>query len=559
MLRARPETSGDPAPTDSPQDDPHETLWQATKGFVLEEGPWWGGSFAIHVVLLSALALLGSMAPTTTDAPQIEFRGAIPDVAAGPADDFDRPVVPDEPVKYEKDEPPVVANFEKFDFKKSPQLGLETRHPGDGGSPRGNDDVKTSPVVDRTAMLAGQPGMSALAIGPGPGHLHGGSNPFGDDKGDGGGLGPYKRRGKPGRPYFPLIERRVAAALNWFVRHQLPDGSWSLQGYTTRCRDATCSGPGAAQADTAATAMAVLPFLATGATHKSKGLYQKTIADGLDWLVRQQKPDGDLRGGSTMYAHGLATIALCEAYGMTGDHKKGAAAQLAVDFLEAAQNKHTGGWRYQPGDEGDLSVAGWQIMALKSAQMAGLKVDGGAFQRARDYLQATSAGQGGSASGSAGRGRVAYQPGSPPSKTMTSVGLLCSQYLGASRDDPVLCDGTAYLMANLPEASRPDLYYWYYATQVLHNQPGPEWDVWNRRVRDLLVESQQREGCAAGSWDPRLPAPDPWGAQGGRLMMTSLATLTLEVYFRYIPLYKLDAGRGGEGRAGEEKENTKAL
>ena len=93
---------------------------------------------------------------------------------------------------------------------------------------------------------------------------------------------------------------------------------------------------------------------------------------------------------------------------------------------------------------------------------------------------------------------------------MTSVGLLCSQYLGAGRDDPVISDGTAYLMANLPEASRPDLYYWYYATQVLHNQPGPEWDVWNRRVRDLLVESAAR-WLRRRSLGPAAPPPDPWG------------------------------------------------
>ena len=76
-----------------------------------------------------------------------------------------------------------------------------------------------------------------------------------------------------------------------------------------------------------------------------------------------------------MYAHALATMALCEAFGMTGDQRVGAAAQAAVDFIAAAQNRQTGGWRYHPGEEGDTSVMGWQIMALKSARLAGLKVD----------------------------------------------------------------------------------------------------------------------------------------------------------------------------------------
>ena len=342
-------------------------------------------------------------------------------------------------------------------------------------------------------------------------------------------------------------ESSVALALNWLARHQSSDGSWSLQNYTEHCRDKTCSGPGGARADTAATSLALLPFLAAGDTHKAKGKYQKTVADGLAWLVSQQKPDGDLRGGATMYAHGLAAITLSEAYGMTGDRRIGQAAQRTIDFLQAAQNRHTGGWRYQPGEEGDLSVSGWQIMALKSAEMAGLSVDAGAFQRAREYLAATSAGQGGSAAASAGRGQFAYQPGAAPNLSMTAVGLLCSQYLGTQRNDPLMTDGTARLMANLPDESRRDLYFWYYATQVMHNQPGTDWDAWNRRIRNLLVASQERAGCAAGSWDPRRPSPDPWGAQGGRLMTTCLATLTLEVYYRYIPLYKF----GQEGRAGE--------
>ena len=93
-------------------------------------------------------------------------------------------------------------------------------------------------------------------------------------------------------------------------------------------RAARCSGPGSAQSDTAATGMALLPFLAAGQTHKSKGPYQQTITKGLAWLMKQQRADGDLAGNSPfpMYSHGLATLALCEAYGMTHDEHVGLAA-----------------------------------------------------------------------------------------------------------------------------------------------------------------------------------------------------------------------------------------
>ena len=74
----------------------------------------------------------------------------------------------------------------------------------------------------------------------------------------------------------------------------------------------------------------------------------------------------------------------------------------------------------------------------------------------------------------------------------------------------------------------------------MHNQPGPQWDTWNRKMRRILIDTQCKEGCAAGSWDPAKPTKDIWGDAGGRLMVTSLSALTLEVYYRYLPLYKLD-------------------
>jgi hypothetical protein len=175
--------------------------------------------------------------------------------------------------------------------------------------------------------------------------------------------------------------------------------------------------------------------------------------------------------------------------------------------------------------------------------MAGMQVRPASLDRAKAYLRAVASGGTSSAATSAsgrGSGCFAYQPGNATTPAMTSVGLLCSQYLGVERSDPAMVEGTAYLMRHSPEATARDLYYWYYATQVMHNQPGSDWDAWNHKIRRILIESQNREGCAAGSWDPKQPSSDPWGVHGGRLMMTSLATLTLEVYYRYLPLYKLD-------------------
>jgi hypothetical protein len=187
-------------------------------------------------------------------------------------------------------------------------------------------------------------------------------------------------------------------------------------------------------------------------------------------------------------------------------------------------------------------------MALKSAQMAGLRVNPKCFDGARKWLKAASAGSG---------GQFSYTPRTAPTPSMTAVGLLCSQYLGVKRSDPILGEGTGILMRNLPDNNARDVYYWYYATQVMHNVSGPDWDAWNRKLLQTLLESQCTQGCARGSWDPDKPTSDRWGSQGGRLMVTSLATLSLEVYYHYLPLYKLRAEEPAKPGAGGAKPAAK--
>jgi hypothetical protein len=344
-------------------------------------------------------------------------------------------------------------------------------------------------------------------------------------------------------------ERAVAAALDWLARHQFDDGHWAVD-HRPRCRDGTCTGGGThPDRPVAMTALGVLPFLGAGETHMSKGRYQHVVRKGLEYLMRNQQANGDLTGvaappgavvvgagnASMMYHQGLGALALCEAYGMTKDSVVGRRAQLALDFIQSAQHSE-GGWRYTPGTPGDLSVSGWQIMALKSGQMSGLSVSPTVLEKAGYFLKKTSKGNYG--------GLFAYMQNNSPTPSMTAVGLLCSQYLGVQRTDPLMAEGVAYMMANPPEAPTRVLYYWYYATQVLHNVPGPEWDQWNRKMRRALIETQSWQGCSLGSWDPQAP-PETHIITAGRMMTTSLAVLTLEVYYRYLPLYKLDSGAAG--------------
>ena len=236
--------------------------------------------------------------------------------------------------------------------------------------------------------------------------------------------------------------------------------------------------------------MGLLPFLAAGQTHKSKGPYKEHIRKDLEWLIQHQQPDGNLAKGSSqmMYGHGLAAIALSETYGLTGDVRVGLAAQKAVNFIVAAQNTTDGGWRYNPKDPGDTCVLGWQLTALKSAQMAGLNVGRDVFANAGKYLDSVAIRDG---------TEYGYQSRAASSPTMTAVGLLGRQYLGAKRDSPMLTGGMKYLMDRLPDENLPNIYYWYYGTQVIHNMDGNGWDTWNHKIRDLLVRTQVRDSTCA--------------------------------------------------------------
>jgi len=322
-------------------------------------------------------------------------------------------------------------------------------------------------------------------------------------------------------------EAAVDRALKWIANHQMPDGGWSFDVAKCPSCNGQCthSGTGKAGDRCAATAMALLPFLGRGYTH-TEGPYKKQVEGGLGFLVKLAvKGNGQVYDGSgSLYSQGLAGIALSEAYAMSQDSRLATPTQAALNFIMNAQDPNGGGWRYSPRQPGDTSAVGWQIMALKSGNMAYLQVNPLTVKKAVEFLDSVQADSG------AGYGYTG--PGNAPGTS--AVGLLCRMYLGWKKDHPGLQEGATRLAKVGPTN---DLYYDYYATQIMHHMEGDMWISWNDKMKGMLLKAQSNKDHEAGSWYQGVEGGH--GAHAaGRLYCTSLAAMILEVYYRHLPIYR---------------------
>ncbi|MDO4586882.1 MAG: hypothetical protein Q4C95_06230 [Planctomycetia bacterium] len=401
-------------------------------------------------------------------------------------------------------------------------------------------------------------------------------------------------KGIPGREGDTTKESEdaVERGLSWLAAHQWPDGSWAFDlnsqdrtGQTIFC-DCINSKQNIKHHEsyrgelhpsrTAATALALLPFLGAGYTHQKENKYRQVVNAGLDFLKYQlvETDAGfDFRSdwaGQGMYIQGITTLTLCEAYEMTGDESLRSYAQGAIRFIESAQ-RDDGGWRYHIPTEnqefykdatGDTTITGWQMMALKSAISAGLDVQPSTLYRVSDFLELVQVKDG---------SQYKYIPSTNETEdklwSTTAVGLLIRLYLGWNRQYPAFRKGIDYLTQWLQESNRDwldvqngktsnkrkmlidpanqalihNLYFSYYAILVLHLSDSSEWHPSFAKMREFLIQTQSRglpgdllKGHSeSGSW----LFSDIYLNDGGRLLYTVLALLILETPYRYLPMY----------------------
>ncbi|MEX0678842.1 MAG: hypothetical protein WD063_17325 [Pirellulales bacterium] len=332
-------------------------------------------------------------------------------------------------------------------------------------------------------------------------------------------------------------EAAVSAALRWLAANQSANGRWDARrlgggGLAADGLDRQAAG---ASADTGLTGLALLAFLASGHTHL-EGAHRDTVRRGLEFLLASQDATGNLGATNNvyerMYCHAMATCALSEAYAMTGERRLLSAVRNAIGHTVRNQDRASGGWRYQLGQVGDTSQLGWQVMALKSAELGGIAMPAETKAGIERFLRSVASGKSG--------GLACYQPTRPiPTRSMTAEALVCRQFLGRLDRPDTAREASNFVLEELPGTGATNHYYWYYATLGLYQAGGDAWRRWNESLQKNLLATQRLDGTWAGSWDP-----DPvWGRSGGRVYSTALCALCLEVYYRYLPLYVQAAGR----------------
>jgi len=345
-----------------------------------------------------------------------------------------------------------------------------------------------------------------------------------------GATGRVMFKGKSGPQPTIVTEDAVIKGLKWLRDHQNEDGSWGEKNKA------------------AMTGLAMLCFLGHGELPDSSKEFGLAVNRGVQWLVdggttyegRLSMTKGNWGADNTgVYEHAIATYALGEYYTLSADQRVLEVLKRAVAFIVAGQGPD-GGWTYRyDKTQGDTSVSGWQVQALKAAHLTKLNLPGvdGALDQAMknfDRVQGPNGGYG-------------YR-GPEDRYSLTGVGLLSELFWREKRDKDL--HRSVDFILNKTEKELPlryqgehgDLYAWYYHGQALLMYGGGAWSNWNRHFSNEIVQAQG----PSGDWPPMKAAGvgNLQNAQSlnGQVYRTTFCVLMLEVYYRYLPVNRTETG-----------------
>lgn len=324
-------------------------------------------------------------------------------------------------------------------------------------------------------------------------------------------------------PRAPAPERErmddaIDNALRALQRQQARDGAWT----------------GGPTKNPAVTALCVMAYLSAGHV-PGEGKYGDTVKKGVEWVLSQQRPNGLIatEGGHEMYHHGICTLMLAEVAGMTDDklgeevRKK---LEKAVEVILQAQRKsdprspHYGGWRYRINStDSDISVTGWQVMALRAAKNLGCDVPAETIDLAVEYIKRCQ---------DASNGSFKYMPNSRATVPCTGTSILALEICGKDRHhSPEAIKAAGFLLKNPPKWGSMHFFYGiYYCSQAAFQLSGNYWVDFRPKLHKELLDNQGSSGMWQGI--------DGEGRIYGPNYCTAMAVLALTVEYRYLPIYQ---------------------
>ena len=268
------------------------------------------------------------------------------------------------------------------------------------------------------------------------------------------------------------------------------------------------------------TSLACLALMADGHL-PGRGAYGPQIERGLDFVLDHALETGLIAANTShgpMYGHGFATLFLGEIYGMTGDPRCREALVRAVRLIVDTQN-HEGGWRYNPvPNDADISVTICQVMALRAARNAGIKVPRETIDKAVEYVRACQD----KSSGGFGYTSRSRSPAYPRS----AAGVASLYYAGIYEGDDIT-RGLDYLVRHRPHGGQRSGHYWYgeyYASQAMFLAGGEYWAGYYPPTRTILLNQQNENGS--------------WSAGEGDAYGTAMALIVLQMPHRYLPIFQ---------------------
>ena len=516
--------------------------------------PWWFVSLSLHVLVIALAGLLSMAIELPRGDDQVVM---ITELQQRPADEREQETrkSTESALESKLDTPHTDPTSKEAsdivippDILAKAELGdhFETINPDrpDAHSAYGIEDAKSFHSVNGDADKAGGGGSSGMGmedvigIGGAASRGSGGGDGAGIGTGSGAGKGSFGQRNGGGRRLMvqrhggsKATESAVDKALEWLAYHQEADGHWDSVKYGTVAdyfKGERHTG------DTGVTGLALLAFLGAGHTEKV-GKYRENVKRAVHWICANQDATGRVfnqtdYGNWLGYSHAICAMALAEAAGMARIPETMQAAQKAVDYSteihQLGEGSVKGAWRYRAKQDADLSVTGWFVMSLKSAKIAGLKVNPASLEGAMKYLDSVQLKIGDSPYGPI----IGYGYQGPGDGIRTSaIGTLCRQFMGWKMDE--LQGSVEYFVEKygVPDPKKVDLYYWYYGTLCVFQQGGDIWKKWNEGMKSALLPTQCKDGDDAGSWTPAGEHGIAWGRVG----QTAVSALTLEVYYRY--------------------------